>query len=113
MCLPQPCKLIHEETRSNGVLTLARATSVADLCGTALYGAISGLMSFWITLGRAAGPTAVALLYTSVFHYEPALGVMAALMAIGRLAYFAAERQAARTQPLEALADIAPTQPCP
>jgi hypothetical protein len=50
---------------ANGMVTLARATTVAELYGPAHYGSISGLMSFWITVAPAAGPTVLALLYAA------------------------------------------------
>jgi predicted MFS family arabinose efflux permease len=80
---------------ANGILTLARATSVAELYGPAHYGAISGVMSFWITLARAAGPTGVALIYTAAGQYAPAWWLLAALSVAAGAAYVAAERQPA------------------
>jgi MFS family permease len=80
---------------ANGMVTLARAMTVADLYGTAHYGSISGLMSFWITLARASGPTAVALLYTAAGgHYDGAFMLMTGVMVVAALAYFAAEERA-------------------
>ena len=81
---------------ANGMLTLARATSIAELYGTVHYGSISGLMSCWATLARAAGPTAVALLYTAAGgRYDGALVFMAGVMAIAAMAYFVAEQRSA------------------
>jgi MFS family permease len=80
---------------ANGMLTLARATTVAELYGPAHYGSISGLMSFWITLARAAGPTLLALLYTAAGgQYTPAFVLSAGVMALAALAYYDAERRA-------------------
>jgi hypothetical protein len=90
---------------ANGMLTLARATSVAELYGSAHYGRLSGLMSFWITLARAGGPSVLAMLYVAAGQrYEPALGLMAGLMAIAALCYFASERLTQRhdSQPVMA-----------
>lgn len=83
---------------SNGMVTLARATTVAELYGAAHYGAISGVMSFWITLARAAGPTIVALLYTAAGRYEPAWLVLAGVVGVATWAYLAAEQHSAREQ---------------
>jgi MFS family permease len=77
---------------ANGMLTLARATSVAELYGSAHYGSISGLMAFWTTLARASGPSLVALLYANGQRYEPALGVMAVVMGLAAAAYLGGER---------------------
>ena len=68
---------------------------MADLYGTAHYGSISGVMSFWITLARAAGPTVLALLYAAAGgQYAPAFGLLAGVMALAALAYFWAETRA-------------------
>jgi MFS family permease len=80
---------------ANGMLTLARATTVAELYGSGSYGSISGLMAFWITLARAGGPSAVALLYAAAGQrYELALVAMAAVMGIAAVAYVTGERNA-------------------
>jgi MFS family permease len=84
---------------ANGMVTLARATSVAELYGSAHYGSISGVMAFWITLARAGGPIGVALLYTAAGRrYEPAFGLMAGVMGVAALAYFGAEQSRVRRQ---------------
>jgi MFS family permease len=94
---------------SNGLLTLARATSVAELYGSAHYGRISGLMAFWITLARASGPSALALLYTqSARQYEPALALMAGAMGVAALAYLGAEHFAARRRASRAVSHPLP-----
>jgi len=86
---------------ANGMLTLARATTVAELYGSAHYGRISGLMAFWITLARAGGPSAVALAHAVAGQrYEPALVGMAAVMGIAAAAYLGSERLGARSQAL-------------
>ena len=77
------------------MLTLTRATVVAELYGPAHYGAISGVMSFWITLARAAGPTAVALLYTATGGYGPAWVVLALVTGAATWANLAAEQRSA------------------
>ncbi|MCC7360576.1 MAG: MFS transporter [Anaerolineales bacterium] len=77
---------------ANGLLTLTRATVVAELYGAAHYGAISGLMSFWSTLARAAGPTVVALLYTATGGYAAAWLMLAAVTLVAVVAYLAADR---------------------
>lgn len=84
---------------ANGMLTLARATTVAERYGSAHYGRIGGLMTFWITLARAGGPSAVALAYAAAGQrYEPALVSMAAVMGMAAAAYWGSERMGARSQ---------------
>jgi pimeloyl-ACP methyl ester carboxylesterase len=46
----------------NGMATLARATSIADLYGAGAYGAIAGTAAALTTGARAAGPAAAALI---------------------------------------------------
>jgi hypothetical protein len=83
----------------NGVLTLTRATAVADLFGAERYGSLSGLMAFWITLARAGGPSLVAVLYTqSGGRYAPAWALLAGTMVLAALAYAGAEHWAARPE---------------
>lgn len=78
---------------ANGMLTLARATAVAELYGSAHYGRISGLMAFWITLARAGGPSAVAWFYAAAGQrYELALVTMAAAMGVAAAAYLGGDR---------------------
>jgi predicted MFS family arabinose efflux permease len=83
----------------NGVLTLSRATAVAELFGSQRYASISGMMSFWITPARAAGPTVLALLYAAAGgRYEPGWVLAAAAMLVAAAAYAGAERRH-RTSP--------------
>ena len=77
------------------MLTLARATTVAELYSSAHYGSISGLVAFWITLPRASGPSAVALVYTAAGQrYEPVLVWMAAVMMVAAAGYWSGESSA-------------------
>jgi hypothetical protein len=71
---------------------------VAELYGAAHYGAISGLMSFWITLARAAGPTVVALMYTAAGGYGPAWAALAVVAVAATGAYLAGEHAHANEQ---------------
>ncbi len=81
----------------NGVLTLTRATAVADLFGAERYGSLSGLMAFWITLARAGAPTVVAVLFTqSGGRYAPAWALLAGTMVLAAMAYAGAEHFAGR-----------------
>ncbi|MBE2320896.1 MFS transporter [Solirubrobacter sp. CPCC 204708] len=62
----------------NGMATLARATSIADLYGAGAYGTIASVAGGITTAARAAGPFAAAL-YVSVVGYTPLLWTLAAL----------------------------------
>jgi MFS family permease len=74
---------------SNGMSTLARATSLAEIFGPRNYGAISGAVALGANGARAAGPVGASLLllalggYTQVFW---ALGVALTLAAAAVLA---------------------------
>lgn len=78
---------------TNGVLTLARAASVADFYGPTAYGSINGVLSFWATLARASGPAILAFLYLSLGQYELSLVLLTAVIALAALAYYIAEQR--------------------
>jgi MFS family permease len=70
----------------NGLLTLARATSVADLFGTAEYASVAGVLSSMTTGARAAGPLVAAALYEGAGGYRPAFILLAALLGVAAIA---------------------------
>lgn len=86
---------------AGGLLTLARATEVADRHGLARYGALSGRLAFATTLARAAGPIGAAALLGPVGGYSPLLVLLAALAACAAALSVAgpATPQAARDTP--------------
>ena len=65
----------------NGMATLARATSIADLYGAAAYGAISGTAAALTTGARALGPAAAALL-AAAFGFDALLWLFAAISVV-------------------------------
>jgi MFS family permease len=67
----------------NGMATLARATTIADLYGSGAYGTIASVAGGLTTAARAAGPFAAAL-------YGAAVGYTALLWTLAGLALFAA-----------------------
>jgi predicted MFS family arabinose efflux permease len=81
---------------SNGMITLLRATLVADLYGHERYGAISGLVSSFVLPARAAAPFAAALVILLPGGYTTLLLALAALSAIAALS---ATVGGARTRP--------------
>jgi MFS family permease len=83
---------------TNGVLTLARAASIADFYGPNAYGSINGVLSFWTTLARAAGPLILAFLYTSAGQYEMPFVFLVGVTGLAALAYYIAEHQLEREQ---------------
>lgn len=73
----------------NGMATLARATAIADLYGSAAYGSIAGVAGAMTTAARAAGPFTAAL-YAGLFGYTALLWSLSGLaVAAAALAYCA------------------------
>ena len=74
----------------NGMSTLARATSIADLFGSDAYGTIASMAAFLITAARAVGPVAAAV-YAAAFGYVALLWTLVAVTVVAAvLAYRAA-----------------------
>lgn len=67
---------------SNGMVTLVRATIVADWFGRERYASIGGYVSSWALLGRAAAPLAVSFVYHQAHSYIPALLMLAGLLTV-------------------------------
>ena len=70
----------------NGMATLARATTIADLYGSDAYGTIAGVAGGLTTSARAAGPFAAAIYaasvgYTALLWTLTALALAAAVLA--------------------------------
>jgi MFS family permease len=75
-----------------GAITPARAALVADLCGTAGYGRISGVLALTSSAARAAAPVGASLLHAAGGGYGPVtvallvlcIGSGAAIHRVGR-----------------------------
>ena len=65
----------------NGMSTLLRATVLADLYGVHRFGRVSGVVSLFTTLGRAAGPVATSIAQTAS-GYGFAFATLAVLLAL-------------------------------
>jgi MFS family permease len=70
----------------NGMSTLARANTIADLYGAAAYGSIAGVAGAMTTAARAVGPFAAAVYvtavgFTALFWTLVVLALVAALLA--------------------------------
>jgi MFS family permease len=70
----------------SGLLTLARATAVSDLFGTARYGTVAGVLASLVTAARAAGPMLAAAVYGATGHYGPAFWLLALGLAVAGVA---------------------------
>jgi hypothetical protein len=71
----------------NGMATLSRATSIADLYGSGAYGTIAGVTASMTTAARALGPFAAAV-WAATVGYQAMLWTLVALaVAAAVLAY--------------------------
>ena len=79
----------------NGLVTLARATMVADEFGTEHYGTIAGALAVPATIARALGPVAYAALATLAGGYPPVFLLSAAAFLLAALVVSASQPFAA------------------
>jgi MFS family permease len=69
---------------ANGMATLARATTLAEVFGPAHYATISGAVALGANGARALGPVGAAVLYTVLGGYRPVFWSLAgALVVVG------------------------------
>ena len=69
---------------ANGMSTLARATTLAEVFGPAHYASIGGAVALGANGARAAGPLGASLLYLALGGYRPVFWTLAgALVAVG------------------------------
>ena len=69
---------------ANGMATLARATTLAEVFGPAHYATISGAVALGANGARALGPVGAAVLYTRLGGYRPVFWSLAgALVVVG------------------------------
>jgi len=72
----------------NGVLTIMRATVVANVFGLHAYGGISGTIGFMSQAAMAVGPLGVSLLVSAWGGYGPVFWLLAALIALSAAGIF-------------------------
>jgi MFS family permease len=76
---------------ANGMGTLARATTLAEVFGPAHYASIGGAMALGANGARAAGPLGASLLYLVLGGYRPVFWTLAGtLVAVGAVVAVAA-----------------------
>lgn len=75
---------------SNGMSTLSRATSLAQIFGVRHYGAISGAVALGANGARAVGPVGASLLLLSLGDYPSVFWVLAATLVLASLAVLVA-----------------------
>lgn len=76
---------------ANGMGTLARATTLADVFGAESYASIGGAVALGANGARAAGPLGASLLYLALGGYRPVFWTLAgALVVVGAVVAVAA-----------------------
>jgi len=79
-----------------GVVTLMRAGLVAEFYGRANYGAINGMLAFFLTGARSLAPVGAGLAYTVLGGYVPVMWGMAASSLLAAVAMVKVGRQRQR-----------------
>jgi MFS family permease len=79
-----------------GAVTPARAALTAEFYGPASYGAISGVLAFFLTGARALAPVGAGVLYDVTGGYSTVFWGLAVASLVGAVAVLVAERSAAR-----------------
>jgi MFS family permease len=70
---------------ANGMATLARATTVAEVFGRRYYGSLNGAIGLWANGARAASPVGASLLAVWLGGYEPVFWVLGGAVAVAGL----------------------------
>lgn len=84
---------------SNGALTLARASLIADTFGSKHYGFISGHMNLWASMAKAFFPVLIGSLYLRFHGYSPILLGLSVLSVLSILSVWQAGRLRDGPQP--------------
>jgi MFS family permease len=71
---------------ANGMSTLARASSIAEIFGSRHYGAISGAVALGANGARAVGPVGASLLVVALGSYERVFWMLTAALLVVSLA---------------------------
>jgi len=80
--MPSVIPLIVMLGASNGMSTLARASTTAELFGARHYGAIAGAVALGANGARAIGPVGASLLFVALGAYERVFWVLAGALAV-------------------------------
>ena len=75
---------------ANGIITIVRATGIAEILGARGYGAISGAMNLVLMVPRTAAPLAIAALWERQGNYDGALWALVSITAAGAAAFWLA-----------------------
>jgi len=75
---------------ANGMATLARATTIAEIFGPRHYGSISGAIALGANGARAVAPFGASLLQVALGGYEPVFWLLAGALVVAGLGLLAA-----------------------
>ncbi len=76
----------------NGLLTIVRATGVAEMLGREGFGQVSGALTLAMQVPRTVAPLALGLLWEGAGGYGPVPWLLFGVTALGTLAFLAAAR---------------------
>ncbi|MBI4270602.1 MAG: MFS transporter [Candidatus Rokubacteria bacterium] len=80
--MPSVIPLIVMLGASNGMSTLARASTIAEIFGSRHYGSIAGAVALGANGARAIGPVGASLLFVALGAYERVFWVLAGALAV-------------------------------
>ena len=98
LALPTLVPFVMMLGAANGMSTLARASSVAEIFGARHYGAISGAVALGANGARAVGPVGASLLVVALGSYERVFWVLAAALAAVSVAVLATGTEVSRDE---------------
>lgn len=77
----------------NGIMTIVRATGIAEILGTRGYGAIGGAFNLVLMVPRTIAPLALAALWEWRRSYDPVIWLLVAITTIGAVAFWIASME--------------------
>src|SRR5215218_5632227 len=78
---------------ANGIITIVRATGIAEILGARGYGAISGAMNLVLMVPRTAAPLVLAAMWEAQGRYDAALWLLVSITAMGAAAFWFASME--------------------
>ena len=97
---------------ANGIITIVRATGIAEILGARGYGAISGAMNLVLMVPRTAAPLVLAAMWERQGRYDAALWLLVSITAMGAAVVLVcvdgAGKPFALSRPPRGLRDIMP-----
>jgi len=92
--LPTLAPMVIMLGAANGMATLARATTIAEIFGPRHYGSISGAIALGANGARAVAPFTAALLQVTLGGYEPVFWLLAGALVVAGIGLLAAPARA-------------------